>query len=121
MRAARTSGCARNAVGRAPATDKQHDTRAALGVMLVALPRIAIRTRYRLTFPIDEPLAVYGTIPTLEPSGPDDASDLGRWIPTIAVDQFAATLATWFGADATQFAAVLPNLSAFSPSSLGFI
>jgi uncharacterized protein (DUF1501 family) len=64
---------------------------------------------------------IYGTMPTLELSGPDDASDLGRWIPTIAVDQFAATLATWFGADATALAAVLPNLSAFSPSSLGFI
>jgi uncharacterized protein (DUF1501 family) len=64
---------------------------------------------------------VYGTMPTLELSGPDDASDLGRWIPTIAVDQFAATLATWFGASATQLAAVLPNLSAFSPTTLGFI
>jgi uncharacterized protein (DUF1501 family) len=64
---------------------------------------------------------IYGTMPTLELSGPDDASDLGRWIPTIAVDQFAATLATWFGADATALAAVLPNLSAFSPSTLGFI
>lgn len=51
----------------------------------------------------------------------DDASDLGRWIPTIAVDQFAATLATWFGADARTLAAVLPNLSAFSASTLGFI
>ena len=65
--------------------------------------------------------AIYGTMPTLELSGPDDASDLGRWIPTIAVDQFAATLAAWFGADATALAAVLPNLSAFSPSTLGFI
>jgi uncharacterized protein (DUF1501 family) len=65
--------------------------------------------------------AIYGTMPTLQLSGPDDASDLGRWIPTIAVDQFAATLATWFGADATALAAVLPNLSAFSPSTLGFI
>jgi uncharacterized protein (DUF1501 family) len=64
---------------------------------------------------------IYGTMPTLTLSGPDDASDLGRWIPTIAVDQFAATLATWFGADATALAAVLPNLSAFSPVNLGFI
>lgn len=64
---------------------------------------------------------IYGTMPTLELSGPDDASNLGRWIPTIAVDQFAATLATWFGADATALATVLPNLSTFSPSTLGFI
>jgi uncharacterized protein (DUF1501 family) len=64
---------------------------------------------------------IYGTMPSLELSGPDDASDLGRWIPTIAVDQFAATLATWFGADATALAAVLPNLSAFSTGALGFI
>jgi uncharacterized protein (DUF1501 family) len=64
---------------------------------------------------------IYGTMPTLQLSGPDDASDLGRWIPTIAVDQFAATLATWFGADATELTAVLPNLSAFGPSTLAFI
>jgi uncharacterized protein (DUF1501 family) len=65
--------------------------------------------------------SIYGTMPTLQLSGPDDASNLGRWIPTIAVDQFAATLATWFGADATALAAVLPNLSAFSSTTLGFI
>ena len=65
--------------------------------------------------------SIYGTMPTLELSGPVDATNLGRWIPTIAVDQFAATLASWFGADATALAAVLPNLSAFSPSTLGFI
>ena len=64
---------------------------------------------------------VYGTMPTLQLSGPDDASDLGRWIPTLAVDQFAATLATWFGADSQALATVLPNLSAFSPTTLGFI
>jgi uncharacterized protein (DUF1501 family) len=65
--------------------------------------------------------SIYGTMPTLQLSGPDDASNLGRWIPTIAVDQFAATLATWFGADATALASVLPNLSAFSTTTLGFI
>jgi uncharacterized protein (DUF1501 family) len=65
--------------------------------------------------------SIYGTMPTMQLSGPDDASNLGRWIPTLAVDQFAATLATWFGADATALAAVLPNLSAFSSSNIGFI
>jgi uncharacterized protein (DUF1501 family) len=65
--------------------------------------------------------AIYGTMPTLELSGPDDASDLGRWIPTIAVDQFAANLSSWFGADAAALATVLPNLGAFPTLNLGFI
>jgi uncharacterized protein (DUF1501 family) len=64
---------------------------------------------------------IYGTVPTLTPGGPDDAGTEGRWIPTIAVDQYAATLAAWFGADATALAAVLPNLAAFSPSTLSFV
>ena len=64
---------------------------------------------------------LYGSMPTLILSGPDDAGTLGSWIPTIAVDQFAATLAKWFGADATAMAAVLPNLAAFSPSTIEFI
>jgi uncharacterized protein (DUF1501 family) len=64
---------------------------------------------------------VYGTMPTLALGGPDDEGAQGRWIPTIAVDQYAATLASWFGADATALAAVLPNLSAFSPGTLGFV
>jgi uncharacterized protein (DUF1501 family) len=64
---------------------------------------------------------LYGTMPTLELSGPDDASDLGRWIPTIAVDQLAATLASRFGAGSTALTTILPNLSAFTPANLGFI
>jgi uncharacterized protein (DUF1501 family) len=63
---------------------------------------------------------VYGTMPTLSIGGPDDAGQ-GRWIPTIAVDQYAATLASWFGVNPTQLAAVLPNLAAFSPGNLSFI
>jgi uncharacterized protein (DUF1501 family) len=64
---------------------------------------------------------IYGTMPDLALGGPDDAGGEGRWIPTIAVDQYAATLASWFGADATALAAVLPNLTAFSPGTLSFI
>lgn len=63
---------------------------------------------------------IYGTMPTLSLGGPDDAGE-GRWIPTTAVDQYAATLCSWFGAAASQVAAVLPNLASFNPNNLGFI
>jgi len=64
---------------------------------------------------------LYGSMPTLALGGPDDAGEEGRWIPTIAVDQYAATLASWFGADAATLANVLPNLGAFTPGMLGFV
>jgi uncharacterized protein (DUF1501 family) len=64
---------------------------------------------------------LYGSMPTLALGGPDDEGEEGRWIPTIAVDQYAATLASWFGADAATLAAVLPNLASFSPGTLGFV
>ena len=63
----------------------------------------------------------YGTPPSLILNGPDDAGSEGRWIPTTAVDQYAATLATWFGASPTGLATVLPNLSRFRTGNLGFI
>jgi uncharacterized protein (DUF1501 family) len=63
----------------------------------------------------------YGTMPTLALGGPDDEGSEGRWIPTTAVDQYAATLAAWFGADASTLANVLPNLASFSPNTLGFV
>jgi uncharacterized protein (DUF1501 family) len=64
---------------------------------------------------------IFGSMPTLALGGPDDEGTEGRWIPTIAVDQYAATLAAWFGADAATLASVLPNLASFSPAALGFI
>jgi uncharacterized protein (DUF1501 family) len=57
---------------------------------------------------------LYGTMPELALGSPDDEGDQGRWIPTIAVDQYAAALSTWFGASPSALAAVLPNLAAFS-------
>jgi hypothetical protein len=80
-----------------------------------------ILARIDLSRPLTAPVFAQKPVPRLELSGPDDASNLGWWIPTIAVDQLAATPATWFGADAAALASVLPNLSSFSPSTLGFI
>jgi len=62
----------------------------------------------------------YGNFPALVVGGPDDTST-GRWIPTTAVDQYAATLANWFGVDGTNMSTVFPNLGRFASSNLGFI
>ncbi len=62
----------------------------------------------------------YGQIPTLAVDGPDDTSD-GRWIPTISVDEYSATLAKWFGVNATDMSSVFPNLSRFARPDLGFM
>ncbi len=62
----------------------------------------------------------YGTFPTLVVNGPDD-TNTGRWIPTTAVDQYAATLATWFGVDNNYRATVFPNLGRFATANLGFM
>ena len=65
--------------------------------------------------------AIYGTFPTLALGGPDDADQNGRFIPTTALDQYAATLATWFGVSGANLPSIFPNLVNFSTSSLGFM
>jgi uncharacterized protein (DUF1501 family) len=63
----------------------------------------------------------YGTFPTLALGGPDDNGYEGRWIPTTAVTQYAATLAQWFGVPAANLATVFPNLGNFAQPTLGFL
>lgn len=62
----------------------------------------------------------YGAFPVLTVNGPDDTST-GRWIPTTAIDQYFATLATWFGVDSGNLTTVFPNIGRFAASNLGFI
>lgn len=67
----------------------------------------------------------YGRYPTLVPNGPDDSDSgsgaRGRWIPTTAVDQYGATLASWYGVADADLPAVFPNLHRFDTANLGFI
>jgi len=62
----------------------------------------------------------YGDMPVLSVDGPDDAGE-GRWIPTTAVDEYAATLARWFGVANGDLPLVLPNLGRFRHPDLGFL
>jgi uncharacterized protein (DUF1501 family) len=62
----------------------------------------------------------FGNLPAFALNGPDDTG-LGRWIPKLAVDQHAATLAKWFGVDSSVMNDIFPNLSRFSTPDLGFM
>ena len=54
-------------------------------------------------------------------SGPNDTDNRGRWIPTVSVEQYAATLAQWFGVSAADLPLVFPNIGRFDGSNLGFL
>jgi uncharacterized protein (DUF1501 family) len=63
----------------------------------------------------------YGTFPTLALGGPDDGTNEGRWIPTTSLDQYAATLANWFGVPTVDLPTIFPNLVNFSTPVLNFV
>ncbi|HLH44047.1 MAG TPA: DUF1501 domain-containing protein [Bryobacteraceae bacterium] len=64
---------------------------------------------------------IYGKFPTFELGGPDDTDVRGRWIPTTSIEQYGATLCSWFGIPATALAAIFPNLANFPVSNVGFL
>jgi uncharacterized protein (DUF1501 family) len=66
--------------------------------------------------------AMYGAFPSLALGSTNDTNTRGTLIPTIAVDQYAATLAQWFGVSGSaNLTQILPNLGNFASSDLGFM
>ena len=74
--------------------------------------------------------AFYGRAPGMgvgNTGGPDDQDHVGqgRLLPTTSVDQYAATLAKWFGVADSEMSGILPNLNRFGaagyPTNLGFM
>lgn len=63
---------------------------------------------------------IYGTPPAIGHNTPDDVGQ-GRLLPTISVDQYAATLASWFGVSDSNLSTVLPNIGNYSTRNLGFV
>jgi uncharacterized protein (DUF1501 family) len=64
---------------------------------------------------------IFGKFPTFELGGPDDADVRGRWIPTTSIDQYGATLCSWFGIPDSALATVFPNFPNFGSQKLGFL
>lgn len=62
----------------------------------------------------------YGTAPHVSIQT-DDQVGQGRLLPTTSIDQFAATLARWFGCSASELPGILPNVGNFSNTALGFV
>ena len=62
----------------------------------------------------------HGQLPAVSVNGPDDVGQ-GRLLPTTAVDQLAATLATWMGVSDSNLALVAPNIGNYSVRNLGLL
>mgnify|MGYP001563122620 CR=1 FL=1 len=62
---------------------------------------------------------LYGIYPDLALDSNDDVGG-GRMIPTTSADQYAATLARWFGIDEIDIPSVAPNIGNFGVQDLGF-
>ena len=65
---------------------------------------------------------IYGTPPAIGNGTGDDVGQ-GRLLPSISVDQYASTLASWFGVSTSDMTTVLPNMGNYNPSTwnLGFV
>ncbi len=64
---------------------------------------------------------IWGTFPSLALGGPDDANNRGTLIPSTSVDQYAATMAQWFGVSAANVPSIFPYVGNFATSNLGFL
>jgi uncharacterized protein (DUF1501 family) len=64
----------------------------------------------------------YGRAPVIADDGLDDVGQ-GRLLPSTSIDQFAATLATWFGVANGDLPYVMPNIANWNQSdwNLGFL
>jgi uncharacterized protein (DUF1501 family) len=62
----------------------------------------------------------YGTAPQVSVTSTDQVGQ-GRLLPTTSVDQYAATLARWFGVSPTEMVGLLPNIGNFATANLGFM
>jgi uncharacterized protein (DUF1501 family) len=63
--------------------------------------------------------------PQLAVNTADDADSgtgaRGRWVPASSVEQYAATMARWFGVPDANLVNVFPKIGNFTTTNLGFM
>ena len=64
---------------------------------------------------------IYGTYPSWCWQARTTPDVNGRWVPTLASSQYAATLASWFGVPSGSLNTIFPSLPNFSTTNLGFV
>ena len=62
---------------------------------------------------------VHGRYPDQTLGGPDDANNDGRWIPSIAIEEYVGAIAGWYGVAASDMPYVFPNWSTWSGGGRG--
>ena len=62
---------------------------------------------------------IYGSLPEYDLGAEAYTKSRGRLIPSVSVEQYAATLGGWFGLDQGELNTALPNLANFSQKDLG--
>ena len=62
----------------------------------------------------------YGTAPNVSLTS-DDQIGQGRLLPSTAVDQYVATLASWFGVANSDLVNVVPRVGNYAAANLGFV
>ncbi len=64
---------------------------------------------------------LYGQFPNMLTSGQNYTGNQGHLIPSTSVDQYAATMAKWFGVSNDDMTIALPNIGRFPTRDLGFM
>jgi uncharacterized protein (DUF1501 family) len=62
---------------------------------------------------------VHGAYPEPTLGGPDDIGTDGRWIPTIAVEEYVGAVAGWWGVSSADMPYVFPNWSTWNGGGRG--
>lgn len=65
--------------------------------------------------------SIYPSLKLGNAAGSYDTDTRGRWVPTVAVEQYAATLALWFGVTPASIATIFPLIGRFTTADLGFM
>lgn len=62
---------------------------------------------------------VHGRYPDMSFGGPEDSANDGRWIPSIATEEYIGAIAQWYGVSAADLPYIFPNWSTWNGGGRG--